>query len=840
MGINHVDWGDVEQLLKSQPARTSAAAALPTIPSRLKTTYPSFVLWLFLGLILNVVLIVVVSAPRLAAGPQARMLANILTFAIPLVTVHLCFPASAGRRAKAPMLLGSASIAYACGRALYFALTKSNHGLPGVVLSDAWYEAGTVAAYPLVIAALLCWPSPSSPPSQRFRNLLDLVVGGAGLWAFSWVFVIYPEIEMMHHGLWGEAAIVSRPIFALLIVVCIFQFFGRRVEPRFRNAAWLLLAGLFVIIASEVPTSILTLKGYTGMFWLQRIAWPLSCTLFNLAGYAYCLRLPPKDEEESDDERVRTANVSLALSSKPWFALAPYTLVPAVAFLILFSLVRPHAKAYELGILLCATVMIGSLLLRQVLTIKDNAFLITRLQDAFHELSGKSLELKKANVELEGALSRLESKNSELGKANAQLAQLVTIDGMTGLENHRAFQQRLRLEVDAAKRHRHPLSLIMADVDYFKRYNDEFGHPAGDEILRQIAKAIMDEVGENAYPARYGGEEFSVVLPYLTATEALAVAERVGRAVSNRVRVRRRITMSFGVATMEPHWTAETLVNEADRALYAAKAWGRNRAVLVTDLDRQRLSLDIMNEGPAEFDPNDPMGLAAILSAGLRNHPQALGIEPDSQLAGGLLGTLELKDVETRDHSERVMWYAMRLAQSVIESGISTMTQQELRSLAYGSLLHDIGKIGVPEHILKYPGTLDLEMRAVIREHPRLGAQIVQRFPTLDMALAVIRNHHERWDGRGYPSGLRGTDIPLVARIFTVVDALEAMTSKRPYSEPIAIESVTERLMAGGGTNYDPAVLRAYALVPAEEWIRIRERESSLAEQIGQATAITV
>jgi putative nucleotidyltransferase with HDIG domain len=291
--------------------------------------------------------------------------------------------------------------------------------------------------------------------------------------------------------------------------------------------------------------------------------------------------------------------------------------------------------------------------------------------------------------------------------------------------------------------------------------------------------------------------------------------------------------MSLGVATLEPSWSAETLVSEADRALYAAKGWGRNRAISVLDLDRQRLRLDILDEGVAEFDPNDPMGLAAIISAGLRAHPQALGIEPESQLAGGLLATLELKDVETRDHSERVMWYAMRLAQSVIESG-TPMTHQELRALAYGALLHDIGKIGVPEHILKHPGNLDLEMKAVIREHPRLGAQIVQRFPTLDMALAVIRHHHERWDGRGYPTGLRGTDIPLTARIFSVVDGLEAMLSFRPYSGPMPIEEVTAELLKASGTIYDPAMLGAFQLVPAQEWVRIAARESVVAKTIGK------
>lgn len=757
-------------------------------------------------------------------GTQRSLISDLVGLVIPLATVHLCFVPIEGKAKKVPLLLGSSTLAYAAGQAISFV---EHYGFRQLG-SPSWADIGWMAFYPLLMVAILSWPAREELPGHRLRSALDVVVITAGLWAFAWVFVLGPVVIFHHETIIKTASEILYPTFDLLFVVCLFQFFRRGSDPRFKGSARFFVASVVLVVAidgayalsilhtSRVPSSVLAIK------------WSVCCTLVNLAGYLFVLR----QREISGEDAQSQDPLERALTVQPWYSLVPYTLIPAVAGLLLYSGPRSSTRPFELGVVFGVLVMILCLLLRQVLTIRENASLLTEIQRAYREIKAKSVELKRANRDLQDALGRLAINNDELAKANSQLAQLVTIDGMTGLENHRAFQQRLRLEVEAAKRHRHSLSLIMADVDFFKRYNDEFGHPAGDEVLRQIARTMMEQVGEKAYPARYGGEEFAVILPYLSAHEALELAERLGRSISSRVGQRRRITMSFGVATLESSWSAETLVSEADRALYAAKHWGRNRTVLVSDLDRRRLSLEIGAGGKKEFDPNEPMGLAAILSAGLRNHPQALGIEPDSQLVGGLLATLELKDVETRDHSERVMWYAMRLAQSVMDLGVTSMTQLDLRSLAYGALLHDIGKIGVPEHILKHPGTLDLEMRAVIREHPRLGAQIVQRFPTLDLALAVIRNHHERWDGKGYPAGLSGIDVPVVARIFSVVDALEAMTSKRPYSDPLPFEQVTERLKEGSGTMYDPDIVIAFDAVPASEWQQIRRFENTVAKTI--------
>lgn len=673
-----------------------------------------------------------------------------------------------------------------------------------------------VTSYLLVLVAIVKWPGRlERKPSLQY--LLDSLILCAGLLAIAWVYLLGPKLM-------ARADLPLTSILEIVYVaidvaagVAFIQAVRRGVDARYRLTTIFGLVGLSMLAFSDLSQSIWILGRYTAD--LKILTWPFAASCANLAAYAYAL----------ESNRPATAEAPEALNVR-WRMELPYlALLPVAALLVRVSSDSGLAQ-YELGVKICAILLTTALGLRQYMALRDNERLVDQLQAARTELEAKNLEVSQTNDDLTDVLGRLTEKNQELAMANEQLARLVTVDGMTGLGNHRAFHERLRLEVEAARRFSHPLTVIIADLDHFRRYNDEFGHPAGDEVLRHVAKTLFDEVDLKAYPARYGGEEFAIVLPYMTSKEAVDVAQRIGRAVTSRLHLRRPMTLSFGIADIEGNqWSAEILVQEAFRALDASKVRGRNQIVLAADLDRRCLSLSNEDNAMSVYDPTEPLGLAAILSAGLRAHPQALSIEPETQLVSGLLGTLELKDLETRDHSERVMWYALRLAQSVMETRVAKMTQQDLRSLAYGALLHDIGKIGVPENILKFPGKLTEEMRNVIREHPRLGAQLVQKFPTLELALPVIRHHHERWDGAGYPNGKHSKDIPLVARIFAVVDALEALTSQRPYKDPVAIEDVTAILVRDSGTHFDPAIVDAYLAVPMAEWMRLREQERYVA-----------
>src|SRR5262245_11292701 len=190
------------------------------------------------------------------------------------------------------------------------------------------------------------------------------------------------------------------------------------------------------------------------------------------------------------------------------------------------------------------------------------------------------------NVVLE---TKVSERTRELAEANARLAQLAVTDGLTGLYNHRHFHERLALEVERSQRSGLPLSLLMLDVDHFKQFNDSFGHPAGDEVLRQLARVLADARRANDVVARYGGEEFAVILVDTAKLTAAKVAERVRERVyahdfSDAAQRAGRIGISIGVATFPDDGSdVESLVRAADGALYVAKRAGRNRVVLATE-----------------------------------------------------------------------------------------------------------------------------------------------------------------------------------------------------------------------------------------------------------------
>jgi len=179
---------------------------------------------------------------------------------------------------------------------------------------------------------------------------------------------------------------------------------------------------------------------------------------------------------------------------------------------------------------------------------------------------------------LEFQKCELEKTVEALAHANARLEDLATLDGLTGLKNHRAFQERLAEETGRARRYGTPLSLVMLDVDHFKGYNDAFGHPAGDEVLARVADILRSEARECDLAARYGGEEFALILPQTDGGGAAAIAERCRAAIARTKWPRRPITVSVGAAALAPGMTdGAALIAEADALLYAAKANGRNQ-----------------------------------------------------------------------------------------------------------------------------------------------------------------------------------------------------------------------------------------------------------------------
>jgi len=356
-------------------------------------------------------------------------------------------------------------------------------------------------------------------------------------------------------------------------------------------------------------------------------------------------------------------------------------------------------------------------------------------------------------------------------------------DGLTGLPNHRTFQTRLEEEVARARRGGHPLALMMVDLDDFRTINNTYGHQAGDTTLVSIAAALKASVRGADVAARYGGDEFAVILPETDMDEALEVAERVRAAVAAldlcEIGVALRMGTSVGVAALPLHaLTREDLVHAADQAAYAAKHGGKGRVGRPEDAV---LPLD-----------RDPAALAAQLE-----HANMATVE-------ALAAAVDAKDPYTRGHSGRVSGYATAIAQ------VLGLPEADVARVRLAGLLHDVGKIGVPDAILTKPGALDDAEFAVLRQHPVIGERMLAAVPFLREILPAVRHHHERWDGRGYPDGIAEGAIPEDAAILMVADSFDAMTSSRTYRPALPLSEARRRLREGSGSQFDARIVAAF------------------------------
>ncbi len=368
----------------------------------------------------------------------------------------------------------------------------------------------------------------------------------------------------------------------------------------------------------------------------------------------------------------------------------------------------------------------------------------------------------------------------EAARALERERHLAAHDPLTGLRNRRSLPETIE---DAVRRGgERGAALLVCDVDTFKRINDVLGYETGDAVLRTIAGVLADGRGASGVAARLGGEEFALVLPGLGEDEGVAAAERLRRAMAERAtQVPWGLTVSVGIAVSGPGLPdAESLLRAAGRALVAAKRLGRDRAVVYRE-----------------------QALEAILGTLEERRESA------EQLAAmvALAETLDLRDGGTARHSSTVGAYAEAIAR---ELGWSSERVERMR---VAGLLHDVGKLGVPDAVLHKPGALSPDEWAEMRRHSELGARILHHAGLRDVASWVLQ-HHERLDGRGYPAGVGADEIPIEARILSVADAYEAMTAVRPYRQvPLTPEQGRAELERHAGTQFCRDVVAAFSRV---------------------------
>lgn len=416
-------------------------------------------------------------------------------------------------------------------------------------------------------------------------------------------------------------------------------------------------------------------------------------------------------------------------------------------------------------------------------------------------------ELDLVVEEINDLVEEVEASKKALRDRYLEAKTLADQDPLTGLLNHRALFEHLDYALCRARQRAEHLSVVLMDFDDFKYINDSYGHLRGDEILRRAAGIIKTCARKNDLVGRYGGDEFLAILPGTTQEEAVRLANRILASMAGEGRSQDAdspgempILMSCGVASYpECAEDVNELVAYADANLYRAKAAGGG---MVT-----------ARHSPEETEEAQG-GTFGILE--------------------GLVAAINNKDRYTRRHSEEVAALAVCVAESL---GLS---DEEQRSIRIAGLLHDVGKIGVPENVLRKPDRLEPAERAIIERHVEIGELLIRDIPYARAVREAVGSHHERWDGKGYPRGLRETAIPLGGRILAVADTYSAITSRRPYRDARSREEARTILMHARGRQLDPQLVDVLLeALPNGEKVVQRERDGYLRDAWAACLRVT-
>jgi diguanylate cyclase (GGDEF)-like protein/putative nucleotidyltransferase with HDIG domain len=351
-----------------------------------------------------------------------------------------------------------------------------------------------------------------------------------------------------------------------------------------------------------------------------------------------------------------------------------------------------------------------------------------------------------------GAMSAWQARNHD--RQRCALAESSRTDPLTGCLNRRGFAERAAAEIAVAMRRCRQGAVLVLDVDHFKLVNDRHGHAAGDELLCWVVRTLQRSLRPNDAIGRLGGDEFAVLLPEIEPAAAFLSAARITRALSSRA------PASIGVAAFPIDGTElEDLMRLADMRLYESRR-GRPRG--------------------------SSSGMTERLS-----------------WATAMAEAVDMRMDSSHEHSRAVGEWAVAIAERL------GWEEERLGLLRIAAMLHDVGKVAVPDHILRKPGPLERVELEVIMQHSNTGAELVSRIEGLDRIVPWIRHSHESFDGSGYPDGLSGEAIPLASRILLVADAFDAITSTRPYRQARSVADAREELTRHAGRQFDPACVRA-------------------------------
>lgn len=426
------------------------------------------------------------------------------------------------------------------------------------------------------------------------------------------------------------------------------------------------------------------------------------------------------------------------------------------------------------------------------------------------------------NVQAHLNLYQLAATNLGLLICNSSLYEKVTqnfyIDGLTNLYSHRRFHELLTQDLINAKSAKSKLSVLIFDINNMSQINRDYGHSKGDEVIKVVANKINENIGKQDVAARYGGDKISVILKDTDSKEAKYIAEYLTYSLScclvddigpvNKI--------SVGIATYpDDSKDKDKLLILAEQAVLVSKTKGYKNG----------MSTIVSAQDPDFWNDSALNSFATVMA---KRHSQ-IGINFEEalvdqlqnknilsqnhliELVKSLATTIDAKDKYTKDHSSSVSRYSVALAKAI------NLPDKEVERIKLGALLHDIGKIGIPEDVLTKPSKLNDEEFKIIQKHPTIGVQkILEPNPSLHDLIPIVKYHHEQWNGKGYPEGLKGEEIPLAARIVAIADTYHALISDRPYRKGLSVETACRILEEGAGIQWDKELVRQFiAIAPS-------------------------
>lgn len=432
---------------------------------------------------------------------------------------------------------------------------------------------------------------------------------------------------------------------------------------------------------------------------------------------------------------------------------------------------------------------------------------ISALNEGAFAYIQKPLNLDEVKIHIKKALKiqKLSFDNKNLIN---RLEELSLKDPHTELYNYRYLIERLTSELKRARRYVVPLSVLMLDIDYFKSINDVYGHQYGDRIITEFSQHLRDFVRLNDIIARYGGEEFVILLPDTNYKSAVLLGKQLLDSVDRRVfdpeGKKIRLKVSIGISNYPDDdgevYTPSGLLNSADKALLYAKEMGGNR------VSTFKIMSENIENTKEKGEKENADELREKLSKMINRVDQTL-LESIYAFAK----TIEAKDNYTSEHAENMVAIVTEIGKRL------SLSDNTIENLKHAAVLHDLGKVGIPDSILHKRKRLTKKEYEIIKTHPQIGSEIIRPVHFLRDLAPIILYHHERFDGLGYSAGLKGKEIPLGARIIAVADAYQALISDRPYRKAHSEKEAKKIIKEGSGTQFDPEIVDSFMVIVENE-----------------------